>query len=102
MGLISTPMTSCPLFGQPQHIQALAAQRHKDPAARVQSQVRPVLHQVRINLAQMKTNLVIFPALVPKIRFHRLVLVPHPICYSAARSRGYAISNITPISGEKS
>ena len=58
------------LGGQPGQVQGLAAQRHQDPFARLQSQPRQVAHQVGIDLVQVEADLVVRPAGVPKIRLH--------------------------------
>ncbi len=61
---------SVALPGQPDQIQAFAAQRHQHSATRLKAQCRPVRLQVRIDLPLMKADLVIGPPLVPESWLH--------------------------------
>lgn len=63
------------LGGQPGQVQGLAAQRHQDLFARLQSQPRQVAHQVGIDLVQVEADLVVRPAGVPKIRLHPVLRI---------------------------
>ncbi|MNP29753.1 hypothetical protein D3C76_1227900 [compost metagenome] len=51
-----------PLPCQPEHVQALAAQRHKHPRARRHTQRRPVLLEVGVDPGLMKADLIAIPA----------------------------------------
>jgi hypothetical protein len=54
------------LLRQPNHVEALTAQRHEDARARTQLQARPVFLQRPVKLRLMKADLFVLPAFAPE------------------------------------
>src|SRR5471032_2514598 len=56
--------------GKPGQIKAFTAQRHQHPRLTFGLDDRPELPQPRVDLAQVKANLILRPTLMPKVRLH--------------------------------
>jgi hypothetical protein len=60
------------LLAQPAHIERLAAQGHEHRRVLWHTQVGPVLLQVSVDVALMKTDFVARPAIDPELTVHGL------------------------------